>query len=258
MPTKKAKTLTGKTLRRMLIGLLPVLAAGVAIPLAGAADNSKIKAVRLIQRHHYFGDTETVISLNGVRINNLGGMRFKLAAKAPDWRFCIYRDDDKTIFLNSFQWLKQNGIVNNFLVKERDEYYPKKLPIRESNFSGFKIKWIKSGEETCEYLPLANIAPPQAESILYAVYKMPTNGGIPVRLNKPAPTVDWLSGSDKGRHHRDLFSTSKIEATLVDKDYFDTPLNFHPVKSVLEVLTSKAKRDASGALDELFESGRKH
>ncbi len=84
--------------RRSRIFLALCLTAGtLASALSCTAQSTKhstlIPALKLTQTHFYFGDTETIVSMKGVRINNHGRMKFVLVAKSPDWVVNVFRTD---------------------------------------------------------------------------------------------------------------------------------------------------------------------
>ncbi|MBX9942205.1 MAG: hypothetical protein K2Y32_23285 [Candidatus Obscuribacterales bacterium] len=219
--------------------------------LAAGADKPTLKALKLSQIHYYFGDCDTVIASNGLRINNRGSMKFCLVAKAPKWDFCVFRDDDKTCFPQSLKWLSENGIVNDFIVMNREKDV-KGEKAKNAKICNTTVKHIEKGKIKLDILPLPAGFSAQLPTILHYIYKIPNNGELAIRYSKPAVKKDWLSGEDRTGRQKILFDTVKIEEVLVPKNYFDAPLNYRKLLSIQEVLVSKERRDATVDLDEIF------
>lgn len=224
--------------------------------LAAEGDKPTVKALKLSQIHYYFGDCDTVIASNGLRINNRGSMKFCLVTKAPKWDFCVFRDDDKTCFPQTLKWLSENGIVNDFIVMNR-EIDVKGEKAKDVKICNTTVKHIEKGKLKLDILPLPAGFSPQLPTILHYIYKIPNNGALAIRYSKPAVKRDWLSGEDHTGRQKILFDTVKIEAVLVPKNYFDAPLNYRKLRSIQEVLVSKERRDATADLDEIFQIKKK-
>ena len=214
--------------------------------------SSLIPALKLKQKHYYWGDTETTVSLDGIRIDNRGRMFYSLVAKSPSWDVIVFRDDDKTYLRQSLSDFESTGMVNNFVVEKRPRNFGFKKEETLVKFDGITVKQLVHGPHFYQYLPLGMVAAKQVERILYIAYKLPTNGGIPVMMRKYTKGTDWLTGiKDPGRH-KALLETSKIENLRVSKSIFDAPLNYKLRGSMQEVLMSKTSRDASGDLEVLI------
>ncbi|MBS1996437.1 MAG: hypothetical protein JSS86_09015, partial [Cyanobacteria bacterium SZAS LIN-2] len=104
------------------IMVVPLLAVITGISAAHAAqDKTNISALKLTQTHHYWGETETIVSLQGLRINNRGRMRYSLVAKSPDWSVSVFRDDDKTYLTQPLNQFEANGIISNFVLQKQEK-----------------------------------------------------------------------------------------------------------------------------------------
>lgn len=224
----------------------------------GSKAASLVPATKLSQTHSYWGDTETIVSMVGVRINNRGRMRYCLVAKSPDWNVTVFRDDDKTFYTQSLTQYMDTGILSNFIMKRKDRIIDSGILPRDKKIGGVVVKQIKTPRTEICYLPIDHLAAPQVESVLYEAYRVPTNGGIPVRwTRKIAGGVDFMSGLDTRGDYRIFLSTKNIEHSMVSPNLFVVPKGYARTKSVQEVLISKMGRDASGDLDEMFEIGNK-
>lgn len=214
-------------------------------------------AVKLVQKHNYWGDMETIVSQQGVRINNKGRWGYCLVAKTPDWKVTVFRDDDKTYYSKDLKQFMQSGIVSDLLVKKQERITPPGGLVTTRKLGDALVKDIRRQRSEYSYLPLTGIAAPQVESILYESFKVSTNGGIPLRQYKIVQGgVDWMTGLDSAGDERMLLNTRKIERVKVPISIFDAPSGYARSKSVQEVLLSKKGRDASGDFDEMFEIGK--
>jgi hypothetical protein len=91
------------------------------------------------------------------------------------------------------------------------------------------------------------------ESIIFAAYKVPTNGGLPVSYVKAQSGKDYTSGiSEEGRLET-LLDTSKIESVADDPELFLAPIGYRKAKSVGVVFVGAAARKDSGDFQNLFE-----
>ncbi len=228
----------------------------LALSIPAKANNGSVAAVRLIQTHTYWGDTETIVSLHGLRVNNRGRMGYCLVAKEPDWAITIFREDDKVYIKQSLRHIQSTGILSNFILNQQDRYLLPTLKPRSELLRGTAVNTISTSRSKSSYLPLKHIAAPQVESILYILYKVPTNGGIPVGFWKASKGIDWMTGLDNRGTVRSFLSTRKIEHISVSRKVFDPPSGYTKGKSVQEVLLSKSSRDASADVDDLFESSK--
>lgn len=221
-------------------------------PVCHAKVSSDVSAMKLTQTHYYWGDTETIISKFGVRINNKGRMKYSLVACSPIWKVTVFRDDDKTYKSQSLAQFEKTGLVSEFVLKPQGrilEAYARPQ-ITDSKFEGHKTKRYIGPRSVFECLPHAE---PAVEAIIYATYKVPTNGGIPIRYMKTLRGRDAMSGMDENGILRVYLKTKSIAHIMVPKTYFEPPKGYRQCQSIQEVTLSKVSRDASGDFDELFE-----
>lgn len=207
-------------------------------------------ALKLTQTHFYWGDTETIVAKHAVRINNKGRMKYTLVATSPDWTVTVFRDDDKTYTQKSLSEFVKTGLLTEFVLKPQNRTVGGDGPITDSKFEGLATKRYVGPRSVCEYIPNAE---PAVEAILYAAYRLPTNGGIPLRFMKTLRGRDAMSGMDETGQLRVYIKTKTVEHINVPKAYFKPPDGYKKSKFVQEVVLSKTSRDASGDFDELFE-----
>jgi len=228
-----------------LFGLIPAQAATPEIP-----------AVRLTQRHFYWGETETTVSKLGVRISNQGRQKFTLVASSPAWVVTIYRDDDRTYISEPLKLFEANGIVSTFVLNrpERNERYGSLQ--QKTKIFNRTVEETRGDREVFAKLPLSNIAAPEVERIINTTYKVPTDDGIPVLFTKKLKGKDRMSGMEVTGQIRVYLTTTKIENIHVSPSFFAAPTGYRLCKSKQEVLLSKANREASGDFDQMFEVGK--
>jgi len=240
--------------------LLPTVLTVVCASFTLAADPPRpapIPVLKLKQTHYYWGESEVYISMDGIRIDNRGRMHFSLVAAKPNWDVTIYRTDDKTCVHESLEEFKATGVVSDFLVKRHAKLFLTRAQKKESiKIFSLDGRRCTNAGELYEYIPLGKLAAPEAEDILYTVYKIATNNGIPTRFIKKLKGVDWLSGVNGDGSVKVYITTQSIESKMISPDLFLPPKGYRTAKSVQEVLLSKDNRDASGDLDEFFDSGK--
>lgn len=246
--------------RRSFVGLvlksrsLPIRPIFVVLLLAPSVVSAQVekteRALRLTQRHNYWGETETIVSMNGLRINNKGRMKYSLVARSPKWEVVVFRDDDKTFINQSLQDFEKTGLISDAVVKHYPHTLGAQSKVRKGKIGALTTLISSEPFAEMEYLPLKNIATEPVEAILYAAYKLPTNGGIPIKYTK------ILSGYKNPNNRgapRIYFSTARVEHIDVSRKLFEPPRGYTRCKSMQEVLLSKISREASGDFDELFE-----
>lgn len=226
----------------------------VLLPASTAASakvNDTEPALKLTQRHNYWGDTETIVAMNGIRINNKGRMKYSLVASSPKWKVVVFRDDDKTFISQSLQHFEKTGLISELVVKKYPRTIGTQAGVRTGKIGDLTTLIATEPFAQLESLPLKNIATEPVEAILYAAYKLSTNGGIPIRYTKV------FKGTKRGLNvrgsRRDYLVTTRIEHIDVSKQLFESPRGYTRCNSVQEVLLSKISREASGDFDELFE-----
>jgi hypothetical protein len=213
-------------------------------------------ATKLTQTHFFFGDTNTFCRPDAVRIDNLGPMHFSVVAKAPKWTVTVFRDDDKSCFVETIHSLEVNGLMNDYVMHRQDHAKYQDQKPGEIIVNNFKVKQVSGKSEYIAYLPIDKVASPEVERILYAAYKIPTNNGIPLKFIRTRRKIDWLTSIPVTNEASVYFSTKKIESAKVPKTYFDAPTGYRVRNTVQEVMVSDANRNASGDMVELFEIGK--
>jgi hypothetical protein len=235
-----------------IIGSLLVVLPLTAHPAICRVSHTE-SALRLSQSHYYFGETEMILSKNGLRMNNKGRMHFSLVAKSPKWKVTIFRDDDRTYTSQNLNQFLKYGLVSDFVVKNQPRLIGQGYPVTQTSFQGLSLRKVVGDRVVYQSLPLGNLNGTPIESLLYVSYKLPTNNGIPIRYVKTQIASETLSGRTDAGDLKVYLKTKKIDHIMVSNEIFDPPVGYSMCKSVQEVLLSKVSREASGDFDELFE-----
>lgn len=91
------------------------------------------------------------------------------------------------------------------------------------------------------------------KSIIFAAYKVPTNGGLPVTYVMTQSGRDYTTGISEEGHLETLLDTSKIESVADDHKLFIAPSGYKKASSVGVVFVGSAARNESGDFQHLFE-----
>lgn len=188
-----------------------------------------------------------------IRMENNGSMKFKLVAKAPDWRIFVFRDDDRICYQESLNdFVQTGGFVSEMLVGTRfRQVYPETA--KPFDYQGTRAMRAGFGSKVLEWLP--QFAGP-IEKIAYAAYKLPTNGGYPLKYWGLRRGKDILTQMDESGHTMHFLSAEKLSKVRVSTDLFDPPQGYRKAPSMAEVLVSKAKRNnESEDFQEIFKIG---
>jgi hypothetical protein len=157
-------------MRMPAIILSALLCVSISLTLAAPA-LAKEHALKLDQVHGFMGRGQLIVSAKGIRLENKDKLKFKLVAKAPDWRVTIFRDDDKTYFSESLKEFQGSGLFSGFVMFLKSRYLSN-ARYKKSNIKFLgrdAIHWAGKGQ-TLICLPFASLAP-EAETIVLAAYK---------------------------------------------------------------------------------------
>lgn len=119
-------------------------------------------ATKLTQTHFFFGDTNTFCRPDAVRIDNLGPMHFSVVAKAPKWTVTVFRDDDKSCFVETIHSLEVNGLMNDYVMHRQDHAKYQDQKPGEIIVNNFKVKQVSGKSEYIAYLPIDKVASPRS------------------------------------------------------------------------------------------------
>ena len=233
-----------------------VATARAAEPPIGKTQNTQqVKALQLKQTFFFAGDSVITIAPTAIRFTNVGKLKFTLIASAPDWQITVFRDDDKTYYIESLDSLASTGLWADILVKRHERIW--NSPTRAANvkFMQFISKRISAGGQVLEYLPTQGLTAPQVAEILYAIYKTPINGGIPLYFSKRINGVDWISQMKENDLHREILRTNGAKTISVSSSIFKCPSGYRRVKAMQEVLCSLASRNSCDDFGDIFEAG---
>lgn len=231
-----------------------VLAALCCAPAKALPPSSRSKAYQLRQTHFFFGDNNLIVSQEGILLENKGRLNFTLAAKAPGWNVVVYRNDEKTYKTLTLKQFEESGLVSDYLVRlhKRDLGADSRYPIELFGKKGFRA----SGDfARLDFLPTSGFCAPQVEAILYAAYKIPTCGGVPMRFNKRAMGKDWMTGVDETGSRKTLLDTKSMTALTVPVTVFEAPVGYRKTDSMIEVVSGKASKTKDSGLIDLLDAG---
>jgi hypothetical protein len=206
------------------------------------------QAIRITQSHYFMGSELVTIAPDAIRIENTSQLRYTLVSKAPDWKVTVFRLDDKTYFTEDLKTFQDTGLLSDLLIGRKERTILDR-PLRASTMmlNGFKIERLTSPWTTMKFMKLDGVASPSIEKILYATYKLPTNGGIPLAFTGTHGTADFITGmQNKGRREINL-DTSKIERVSVAPSFFSPPSGFKRAASIRDVVSGHTNRKNSEA-----------
>ncbi|MBS2009299.1 MAG: hypothetical protein JST01_19755 [Cyanobacteria bacterium SZAS TMP-1] len=239
-----------------LVVIGPASQASWAGPAASpaAAPTSRLKAIQLQQTHYFLGKTQVTACQSGVRIDSTGRLQFALVARAPDWDVTVFRDDDKKFKRLSLKVFDIAGLMPQFVQSFRPRIVPSDAPPYEFKFFGFPARRVVNKYQNHEYIPIAGLAAPEAERVVFASYRLPTGGGLPLRYIGTAATRDFIGGiNDIG--HRDVALTTQTARTVfVTADFFAAPKNYKAARDMQEVVVSSQNREQSADFQNMFQT----
>jgi hypothetical protein len=200
-------------------------------------------AIKLKQTHFFMGSSVVTVAPNGIRLENTTQLKFVLVAKAPEWRVYVYRLDDKTYFSQSLKEFEQNGLMSNFCFPFKPAMFTGKRCTSETlSINGFKVVQLIARGEKLRYMDIVTL-PIEVKKILYASYKMPTNGGIPVQYVYHVSGVDVVTGLDRKNEIENALDTTTMKRVKVSKQEFELPTGLTAINSMREVVAGNNTRN---------------
>lgn len=230
----------------------------VANPYISAPDKAQsktCKAYELKQTHYFFGDNTVIVSQKGMLLQNTGRLGFSIVAKAPDWNVTVFRKDDKTYKTQSLKEFESIGLVSEYLVGLHDRTLKVTRRQQAIDFHGKTAVRVSGNAERTEYLPVDGICAAQVERILYATYKLPTCGGVPLHYRTVGSGKDWMTGQDQSGTRKILLETTAMNPVAVPLTMFDPPVGFRKVKSILETVSGEKAKGKDSGLQDLLDAG---
>ena len=222
----------------------------------GPATAREVGAISFKQTHSFFGKLVVTASNDSLRIDDKAGLGFVLVTRAPDWRVNIFRDDDKSIFTESFKEFKDSGLVSEFIVTRKGPamLIPGAKTVTR-NFMGFSIEQAHF-PTNFEFLAPPRGTAKQIVVLVCSALRTFSVDGFPV-TQTTVLKQDMVAGNlMKGQRQKDL-STSAINKINVDSDFFEAPKNYRKAKSVREVVAGENSREKTDNLQDLFDLDRR-
>ncbi len=241
-----------KHLKQTLSTMLAVCLFQFAPTSAKTVSAPTIPAIKLSQIHFFMGKSEVTIAKDAIRIENTSKLRYILVAKAPDWKVTVYRPDDKTYFTQGIEIFRDTGLMSDLLIGRKDRVMRGKI-YRHSKMKldNFDIERLTSAWCTIKYMERGDIAE-QVEWILYAAYKQPTNGGIPIFFDSAKISADFVTGMKGGGRHETTLDTTKITKVSVSPSIFTVPTGLKKAQSIRDVVAGSAAKREVEESDALF------
>jgi hypothetical protein len=213
----------------------------------------KKEAIRLEQMHYLLGSTVLTAGNSGVRLDSTGNMHFRLVAAAPDWTVHIYRDDDKIIKSMSIEQFDSAGLMPQFVQTSRAKFIPTSAKPYEFKFFGFDARRIVNIYQTQEYLPIQGLVAPQVERIVFAAYRLPSNGGLLLKYIGTAANHDYIAGLDQRGRKEVCLTTSKATRLTVDDKFYMAPGHYKQARILQEVVVGKQGKDRGNAFQYMLD-----
>ena len=238
---------------RVILTALLILAP-LVIPQVGsdqiaiAAPAAQINATQLEQNQYFFGPCITTLADQGLRVDNKGAFKFTVIATPPKWDVTVYRADEKLYITETLKEFESTALVNNYLVSEKILDFSKRRPlISNMNVLGFPAKRISTNNFTLKILPLGTYAnKSQIETINHGIYRMPTEGGIPLDYRGQTQDKDFFTGSNSRKVSIQIYmTTEKITAVKVGAEFFTLPKGYKKAASIREVVSGENVRKES-------------
>lgn len=251
--------LTTKTLIIALIsaGSLPAMNCAVMAEDNGSrtaatsreANGSKkklVQALKFNQQHRYFGKVQLTVAADGLRMDSVSN-HFAVVAKPPQWNAVVFRDDDKTVFEEEFAKFIDTGMISSIFMSFHDEDLTSKTPqhVKINNISAVRI--TTPDKHVFDYLPPDAKFSRKEMQFIHALYRTPTNGGIPLHFEAIAHGNEAISGRSVEGNRLLYLNTSQIKRVEINAKSFDTPNGYRRVKFVGDVTVGNQSR--KGATD---------
>ncbi len=219
------------------------------------AINDTVQSIKLIQRHFFLGQSELILSKNALRLTNQSGLKFILLSKGPKWDVTVFQPGDKTFCTQNFHEFCDSGLMSDLLIGRSARMPVPNFFHKSSTFlGGQKIEQLTGHGSTIKYLPVEKICEPEAAAILYAVFKVPTNGGIPIAFSSDHRGTDFVSGMKQTNANDIVLETLAISRVYVTGSVFEPPKEYKRCNSIREVVAGKKSRMQSEDIDELFKT----
>jgi hypothetical protein len=237
-----------------LIGLAVALSLSLRCSASEVGDHAnEIEALRLVQSHSFLGASQLTISPRNMRMDSTGQMHFSLVASAPDWTVTVFRADDKVIKSESLKQFTNTGLVSEIVLSERPRILQSTAPPYPFKYYGLDARRVTNTKASLEYLAPGEMIAPAVEKIVFAIYRMPTGGGIPLHFIEREAGRDFITGMKMNGNYEVCLKTISAKTIWVPRTFFAVPNNYRQAKDMQEVLTSASIRSQSADFENLLE-----
>ncbi len=216
------------------------------------AKSATVQALCFDQEHYYLGATRLTVSELGLRLDGDKKQNFVVVARPPQWKVTVYRTDDKTYCLQNFKTFREAGLVTGLLMDFKEHFIMKGSVPRIVDIQGFKAQRLRSQKFEIDYLLMPEDVPRRAELLIYALYKLPTQGGIPLRYQTNSIRRDFIIEGSAKFSSRVYLKTNKITRKTVSESLFEPPANYRRVKYMGAVVVNRERRNRGADLEGLM------
>jgi len=213
-----------------------------------------VSALVLDQKHIYLGKTKVYLTPSALKLTTIGDkFRFSLISKAPKWDVVVYRNDDRLVCRTPLKtFCDQGGLFSNMVIQLKARNTPPGGKRTTKKIAGTTWERTTWSRIVFECLQLKGNAAPQAETILHAAYKMPTNGQIPLRWEGELVGRDIVTRLREDCH-RVFLITDSIKRVDVPASEFNVPTGYTNEKSITRIVIGDQKRLKETGVNVLFD-----
>lgn len=218
-----------------------------------SASRKEVSALQIDQTHIYLGKLKVLLTPEAIKMVGLGKFHFTLVSTAPQWNVTVYREDDKLYCTQTAsEFYNTGGLFSSMVMIQKERMLPPNSKFVKETLSGFVVERYGWGNVVFKCLPLGSYTVPQAERILHASYKLPTNGGIPLAFVAIMQGNDWMTQLSEKGLHRAFLDTQKISKCRVSVPEFDVPPGLTSTNSVTRIVAGDIKQLEDTGVDYLL------
>lgn len=218
--------------------------------------NATVPALILQQTHIYLGKTKVTLTPDAVRMDGQGKFHFSLISKAPTWNITVFRTDDRLSCTQPLSEFYDQGLFSNMVLNAKSRFLPTGGTVTNKKINGFAVRQTSWADVIFVSFPRKGYAPQEAESILYAAYKVPTENQIPIRYAVLLTGKDWMTNLSQAGLRREFLTTEKISKQLVSTAEFEVPSGLAQTKSVTRIIVGSENKLRDTGADVLFKLGK--
>lgn len=209
----------------------------LAVQYAATADNQTAEWI-LTQKHREIGKQTIFLARNAIRIVNHDS-GYEVVARAPGWSVMVHRPDSKLAYkctISAFHSFSPYGPLPS---EGTSTAY---CEVGKEFVSDLKTNKFKKTNGALAWMANDINADPRVADVLQSYYRSPITG-IPIKLaSKPDQTT--------GASYPEITTLKVQKLSTVSAKDFEYPTGLHFVKTMSEVLSSKAKSNELNSIME--------